>query len=411
MSKNILNEGYNNNTELFNSGKGSYIFIGSKAYIDLSMCAGSLLLGHNHNIFKNSIKKLGKKNISNLAAPNINAEKFSINIKRIVKNSHKIIFCNSGTEAIIKSLRISRAINKKKKIVLVSGGWHGSVDQLLFKSNKKLQPIDLSSGLKTEEKKNLIFIPYKDILKSKQILKKNKKKINSVVIEPIQGSLPNSDVNEYLQFLKLYCKKNNINLIFDEMITGLRSDLSTIQELYNIDADISIFGKCFGAGLPLGFISINKKTYKKINKLKNKIFFGGTFSGNSITSFIGNSVLNYIIKNDKKIFKKLDYISKFFELEMNKFFEKNNLDLKVYRFKSMLRLVYTKKNIKDRVGRDFLEMRKNFSISGFKRYIKNQGIYLPSSGIIFFSYAHSKKQVDYIIDKFKLGSLKFFGKN
>ena len=32
-----------------------------------------------------------------------------------IKNFESIIFCNSGTEAIIKSLRISRALNKKEK--------------------------------------------------------------------------------------------------------------------------------------------------------------------------------------------------------------------------------------------------------------------------------------------------------
>lgn len=411
MSKYILNEGYKSNIELFTAGEGSNIFIGNKKYIDLSMCAGSLLLGHNHKIFKDSLKKIQKNKISNFAAANIYAENFSKNIKKILKNSHKIIFCNSGTEAIIKSLRISRAINRKKKIILASGGWHGSVDQLLFKSNKNSKPVELSSGLKVEEKKNLIFIPYNNISKSKKILDKHKKNINCILIEPIQGSLPIKDIDDYLKFLKNYCKRNSLILIFDEMITGLRSDLSTVQELYGTRADISIFGKCFGGGFPLSFISINKNIYTKIKKLKKNIFFGGTFSGNSLISFVGNNFLNYIIKNNKKIYNKLEHISNFFEKEMNKFFISENLDLKIYRFKSMLRLVYTKKDIKDRVSRDFLESQKDTSIFKFKEYIKKQLIYIPGSGIIFFSYAHNKKQIGYIIDKFKIGALKFFKKN
>ena len=37
--------------------------------------------------------------------------------KRKAPNFKKIVLCNTGSEAVIKSLRISRAINKKKKIV------------------------------------------------------------------------------------------------------------------------------------------------------------------------------------------------------------------------------------------------------------------------------------------------------
>ena len=105
--------------------KGSIISYKNKNYIDLSMCAGSILLGHNHEIVKKVINKFLKEKVSNVAAPNIHAENFAKNIKRIVPNSEKIIFCNSGTEGVIKSLRISRAINNKLKIAYVTGGWHG----------------------------------------------------------------------------------------------------------------------------------------------------------------------------------------------------------------------------------------------------------------------------------------------
>ena len=118
------------------------------------MCAGSILLGHNHEIVKKVINKFLKEKVSNVAAPNIHAENFAKNIKRIVPNSEKIIFCNSGTEGVIKSLRISRAINNKLKIAYVTGGWHGSVDQLLFKTGKSLKPIELSGGLLIPIKKN-----------------------------------------------------------------------------------------------------------------------------------------------------------------------------------------------------------------------------------------------------------------
>ena len=63
----------------------------------------------------------------------------------------------------------------KKKLVLVSGSWHGSTDNTLFYPGKKFSPEPLSAGIKDTDKKNTIFIPYNDIEKSKKILDKNRK--------------------------------------------------------------------------------------------------------------------------------------------------------------------------------------------------------------------------------------------
>ena len=57
----ILNEGYKDCQILFERGDGDKIFFKNKVYIDLSNCAGSLILGHNSKIFKKSLKSYLKK--------------------------------------------------------------------------------------------------------------------------------------------------------------------------------------------------------------------------------------------------------------------------------------------------------------------------------------------------------------
>ena len=53
--------------------------------------------------------------------------------------------------------------------------------------------------------------------------------------------------------------------------------------------------------MPIGIIGVSK-ILLKIKKRK-KIFFGGTYSGNSLTAFVGNETLTFIIKN-KRYFQK-----------------------------------------------------------------------------------------------------------
>ncbi len=396
----LLNEGYHLNNDIIHKGKGSKIFINNKEILDLSFCAGSLILGHSSKIFKKSLNEIVNKNISNFASKNLYAVKFAGTLKKLFPKYDKFIFCNSGTEAIFKSLRLTRAITKKNLIISVSGSWHGSVNELLFTPNKNLKNTDLSAGLKSSDKKNIKFIPYNDIEKSKKILDKYKKKIMCIIIEPIQGCLPIS-AKKYLNFLNDYSKKNKLILIFDEMITGMRVNMSSVQDEMNLSPSISTFGKCFGGGMPIGIIAVKKQIYTKLSKANKKVFFGGTFSGNSLSTYVGDRVSNYIYQNKNKIFKDLENKSSFLQKEINDFLFKGKYDAKVYRYHSMLRIVFSKKNIKNRYQRDFLENKHNKKINLFKKVLLEKKIYIPSSGVIFVSASTTYKDLNFLIKNIK----------
>ena len=122
-------------------------------------------------------------------------------MKKILPKFSKFVFCNSGSESNIKAVRIARAISGKDMVVSTTGSWHGSIDQFLYSSDKKLNKIKLSDGLSEVDKKRLILIPYNNIDKSKKILSKFRNKISCILIEPIQGCLPLPESKKYLKFL------------------------------------------------------------------------------------------------------------------------------------------------------------------------------------------------------------------
>ncbi len=403
--KYILNEGYNKIDSLFTKGIGSNIFIKKKKFLDLSLCAGSLILGHNSKIFKKSLKHALKENISNFAAKNEYAFEFSNTLKKIFPTYSSFIFCNSGTEAVFKSLRIARAISNKDLIISVTGSWHGSTSELLFSSDKNFQSVELSDGLGKFNKKNIKFIPYNNISISKKILDKYRGKIMCIIIEPIQGCLP-IHAKKYLKFLNNYAIKNKIFLIFDEMITGLRFNASSAQDIYGLKPSITTFGKCFGGGMPIGIIALRNEVFKK---LKNKkMFYGGTFSGNSINTYIGNQITKYIYKNKKFLFKELETKSNYLEKNLNLFFKKEKFDAQCSRVSSMLRIVFTKKDVQNRIQRDFFEKKNNKKINNFRKYLFDNNIYYPTSGIIFLASTTSFKDLNYLIKVIQKGFKIFF---
>ena len=83
MSNLILNEGYQKSNVFFEEGYKDKIKHRGKLYIDLSNCAGSLILGHNSKIYKEILKKYLKINGSNFAHPNNYAVDYSKTIKKI----------------------------------------------------------------------------------------------------------------------------------------------------------------------------------------------------------------------------------------------------------------------------------------------------------------------------------------
>ena len=139
-----------------------------------------------------------------------------------------------------------------------------------------------------------------------------------------------------------------------------------------------------------------------------KIFFGGTFSGNSINTFISNNIVKFIYQNKKKIFKDLENKSNYLQTKLNSYLEENKFDIKIYRFYSMLRIVFSCKNIDNITQRKFLEKNKLKKIDHFINYLFKQKIYYPSNGLIFLSLQTSYKDLDYLIKKIKIGFKKFF---
>ena len=103
----------------------------------------------------------------------------------------------------------------------------------------------------------------------------------------------------------------------------------------------------------------------------------------------------------------LEKKSYFFQKEINKFIEENKIDAFVYRFKSMLRIVFTKQKVKNRLQRDFLELKNLHRISKLRNFLLKNKVYYPSSGIIFMSTSTTKADLKILIKLFKKGLKKF----
>ena len=74
----------------------------------------------------------------------------------------------------------------------------------------------------------------------------------------------------------------------------------------------------------------------------------------------------------------------------------------------MLRIVFTKESVKNRVQRDFFESKNLKKINNFRNFLFKNGIYYPANGILFISTQTQYKDLRSIINNFKIGLMKYF---
>ena len=144
-----------------------------------------------------------------------------------------------------------------------------------------------------------------------------------------------------------------------------------------------------------------------MNKNKQSVFFGGTYSLNPFSSYLGLNTIKYIYKNKKKIYNKLETMSELLVTQLNNFITNNNLDLKIIRYSSILRIIYSDKNLKNKFEKDLFENKKIKKINRFKKYIYDNNIFLSRNGAIFLSYQNSMEDIKLILKIFKSGFKKF----
>ena len=98
----------------------------------------------------------------------------------------------------------------------------------------------------------------------------------------------------------------------------------------------------------------------------------------------------------------------FFENKVNHFIIKNNIDAKVYQFDTIMRIVFSKNKVNNRIQRDFFERKKTNNKKNFIKFLRKKNILYPRNGVILLSLANNMNDLNYIIGNICIGLKKNF---
>ena len=266
------------------------------AYIDYVASWGPMILGHNNAAVREAVTAAAQNGLS-YGAPTeaevVLAEKITsftgVEMVRMV---------NSGTEAVMSALRLARAYTGRNKILKFEGCYHGHADSMLVKAGSGAlttgQPD--SRGVGDAVASDTLVAAYNDLDGVEALLKKYE--IACVIVEPVAANmgvvLPKDG---FLPGLRRLCDAYGAFLIFDEVITGFRLCKGGAQEYYGVRADLAVYGKIIGGGMPVGAYGGARKIMELISPC-GPVYQAGTLSGNPVAMAAGIAQLEALENGD-----------------------------------------------------------------------------------------------------------------
>lgn len=406
----VFNEGYDTHSPsiYIKEARGCHLEdYDGNVYIDTALGAGTAILGHANPLIVELIRgQLPQGTL--FAAPTLLAHEFSELLRSALPWFGGFAFCNTGTEATMRAVRIARAVTGREKIGMFSGGWHGNHDLVLVEEDYNGRgdtptPRFRSAGIPQDLLDHLVFLPFNSP-DAFRLIRAHADELAAILIEPSQGSNPRDDLRDFLQELRRVTAELGILLCFDEIITGFRLALGGAQELYGVQADLATYGKIIGGGAPIGLVAGRLEIMRRIRGGNPKdplpVFMGGTFSANPITMATGIGVVRYLLENADYVYDMLNRNACSLKDQVNAFCVSENIQARMMGIGSMLRLVFTDHPISSRRERDGRETSTQVQ-RFFRMAMLLSKVYTAENGILFLSTSHDTDVVKAVIEAFQ----------
>ncbi|MGV6851706.1 MAG: glutamate-1-semialdehyde 2,1-aminomutase [bacterium] len=282
-----------------NRAAGACLFdVEEKQYIDYVGSWGPMILGHAHPKVIEAVEYAVLNGLS-FGAPTAAEVEMAERVCSTIPAMDSVRMVNSGTEATMSAIRVARGATGRDKIIKFEGCYHGHADSFLVKAGSGALTLGVptSPGVPAAIADLTITLPYNRTEAVESYLKDNGNEIAAIIVEPVAGNMNCiPPVPGFLEGLRTLCDQYGIVLIFDEVMTGFRVGLTGAQGRYNIEPDMSTFGKVIGGGMPVGAFGGKRSLMDQVAPT-GPIYQAGTLSGNPIAMAAGLMNLELISRD------------------------------------------------------------------------------------------------------------------
>ncbi|MFF2885644.1 glutamate-1-semialdehyde 2,1-aminomutase [Paenibacillus sp. NPDC057967] len=282
--------------------EGAYFWdVDDNRYIDYLAAYGPIITGHAHPHITEAIVRAAQ-NGTLYGTPTELEIKLARMLKEAIPSMDKVRFVNSGTEAVMTTIRVARAYTKRNKIIKFAGCYHGHSDLVLVAAGSGPSTLGIpdSAGIPASIAHEVITVPFNDLTALEEALQRWGADTAAVMVEPIVGNF--GMVMPHEGFLEGLCKltrEAGALVIYDEVISAFRFHYGSSQTYQAfpdhaaIEPDLTALGKIIGGGLPIGAYGGRRHIMEQVAPL-GPAYQAGTMAGNPASIAAGIACLEVL---------------------------------------------------------------------------------------------------------------------
>ncbi|MBS4175175.1 glutamate-1-semialdehyde 2,1-aminomutase [Bacillus sp. FJAT-49736] len=372
--------------------QGAYFWdVDDNRYIDYLAAYGPIITGHAHPHVTEAIKNAAENGVL-YGTPTPFEVKFAKMLKEAMPALDKVRFVNSGTEAVMTTIRVARAFTGRDKIIKFEGCYHGHSDLVLVAAGSGPSQLGMpdSAGVTKNIAKEVITVPFNDIEPFMEALTKWGNEVAAVLVEPIVGNFGIVEpMPGFLEQVNELTHNAGALVIYDEVITAFRFMYGGAQNLLGITPDLTAMGKIIGGGLPIGAYGGRKEIMEQVAPL-GPAYQAGTMAGNPASMLAGIACLEVL--KEEGVYEQLDHLGSMLETGILEAAKKYNTPISVNRLKGALTVYFTTEKV---VNYKQAEATDGEMFAKFFKLMLHQGINLAPSKYEawFITTAHTEEDI------------------
>jgi len=304
--------------------------------------------------------------------------------------------CNTGSEAVMAALRIARTVTGRSTVVLFTGSYHGTFDEVLVRAGRNAKGLSAAPGVLQGMFGDVRVLDY-GTPEALEFIRANADDLAAVLVEPVQSRRPDFQPREFLREVRAITEKSDTCLIFDEVITGFRSDIGGAQAIFGIRADLATYGKVLGGGFPVGVIAGRRQYMDALDggpwqygddsvPTVGVTYFAGTFVRHPLALAASKAALEYLKQDGNKLQTQLNLHTAAMADELSAFCREVGAPLEIRYFSSLWRVSW----LEDHPLQDLL-----FAM------MRSRGVHILDNFPCFMTTAHSQQDIATIKSAFK----------
>jgi len=365
------------------------IDVDGNRYVDWVCSWGPLILGHADPDVVAAVTEAAAKGTS-YGAPTEGEVELAAEVCERFASVQEVRMVNSGTEATMSAIRLARAATGREGLIKFAGAYHGHVDGLLAEAGSGLatQGIPASPGVPEAQAGATIVVPWNDADAVAKALSEHE--VAAIIAEPVPANMGVVPPDEgFLAELRRLAEDHGALLILDEVISGFRVARGGAQELYGVDADLTIMGKVIGGGLPAAAYGGRRELMERVAPAGD-VYQAGTLSGNPLAVAAGLATL---AKLDGRAYERIGKLTDRLATGLRAAAGSAGTALEVVSVPGLVTPFFSADPVRDFAGASACDLE---AYGVFCRALLDRGVYPPASQFEawFVSVAHDEAAID-----------------